>query len=135
MHFVPYIAILAAYALIYVPRVSVVASAMKTQPGGYNNADPRAQQATLDGAAKRAVNAHTNGFEAFAPFAAGVLACAGRVSNVELVASISIVFVVARTGYIWAYIKDKANLRSVLWNIGLLSTVALMVLAILGPTL
>ncbi|CAN5160936.1 MAPEG family protein [soil metagenome] len=132
MQHVPYIAILAAYALIYVPRMGPVAASMKTQPGGYNNADPRAQQATLEGAAKRAVHAHYNGFEAFAPFAAGILGCMQRVPNVTLIAIISIIFVVARAGYIWAYISDQAYVRSGLWSIGMLSTTTLMVLAIIG---
>ncbi len=135
MHYVPYIAILAAYALIYIPRMGPVAKSMSAQPGGYNNRDPRAQQAALEGAGKRALNAHHNGFETFAPFAVGVLACAQRVPNVTLVAIISIVFVVARIGYIMAYINDNAKLRSMLWGVNLLSTAALMVLAIIGPNL
>lgn len=132
MPYVPYVAILLAYALIYVPRMGPVAAAMKSQPGGYDNADPRAQQATLEGAAKRAFHAHSNGFEAFAPFAAGVLASTQRVASAPLIAVISSVFIVARAGYVWAYITDRASLRSVLWSIGLLSTAALMGLAIVG---
>src|SRR3569833_2464238 len=54
MHYVPYIAILAAYALIYIPRIGIVGRAMAAQPGGYNNADPRARRAARGGAPRRA---------------------------------------------------------------------------------
>ena len=43
-------------------------------PEGYNHREPRAQQQTIPiGPGARAVAAHYNGFEAFAPFAASVI--------------------------------------------------------------
>lgn len=137
MHYIPYLAILAAYALIYVPRIGVVGRAMHTQPGGYDNSDPRAQQARLEGAPKRALAAHQNAIEAFAPFAAGVLAAAQRVSpgRVDLIAYVCIAFVVVRSVYLWAYIANKPDLRSAMWSIGVAATAALMVFAILGTKL
>ena len=42
------------------------------QSGGYNNHNPRDQQADLEGWGKRALSAHLYGFEGFAPFAAAV---------------------------------------------------------------
>ncbi|MFT3698165.1 MAG: MAPEG family protein [Kofleriaceae bacterium] len=136
MEYVPWVALLWAFALIYIPRMGAVAAGMKAQPGGYDNSDPRAQQAQLTGAAKRAVAAHNNGIEAFPPFAVGVFAAVGRAHDkTTLIALICIIFMIARTAYIWAYINDKPSLRSSLWSLGLLCTTALLVLGIIGPKL
>ena len=137
MHYVPYLAILAAYALIYIPRIGVVGRAMAAQPGGYNNADPRAQQATLEGAPRRALGAHQNAIEAFGPFGVAVLAAMQRVSlpRVDLVGYVCIAFIAVRTVYVWAYVGDKPNLRSSMWSIGVAATGALMVFAVLGTRL
>ena len=131
MEYVPYIAILYAYALVYAPR-QIAGAEMKKLAGGYNNNDPRGQQAQLEGRGKRAIAAHHNSFEAFAPFAAGVLASVQRGVKLEYIAIACAVFAVARTGYIVAYINDKATLRSSLWTVGILATAALMILAIVG---
>lgn len=137
MHYIPYLAILAAYALIYIPRIGVVGKAMHAQPGGYDNSDPRAQQAKLEGAAKRALAAHQNAIEAFPAFAAGVLAACQRVAfaRVDLIAYVCIAFVVVRVIYLWAYIENKPTLRSAMWSIGVAATAALMVFAVLGTKL
>ncbi len=66
-------AIPAAWLLIYAPRVLVVI-ASKQQFGSLDNNHPREQQARLAGWGQRAQAAHDNSFEAFAPFAAAVLA-------------------------------------------------------------
>jgi uncharacterized MAPEG superfamily protein len=128
---VPYIAILAAFALIYLPR-QVVSAEMKKLEGGYDNSDPRAQQARLEGLGRRAMGAHNNAFEAFAPFAAGVLVAMQRGVNVHTVAYISIGFVVVRTLYMVFYLADKATLRSSMWGLGVGAIGALMVLAAIG---
>jgi uncharacterized MAPEG superfamily protein len=137
MAYVPYLAILAAYALIYLPRLLVVGRAMQAMPGGYDNADPRAQQQQLTGAGKRALNAHHNAIEAFPPFAAGVLAAAFRLpaSWAPVLAVMCVAFVAARTAYLFAYIKDKPSLRSSLWGLGVMVTSALLVFAVIGPKL
>lgn len=131
MHYVPYIAIMVAFALVYLPR-QIVGLEMKKLAGGYNNADPRGQQAQLDGLGKRALAAHQNSFEAFAPFAAGVLAAIQRQASVEVVAYVSIAFVVVRSGYIYAYLADRPTFRSTLWGFGIAATATLMGLAIAG---
>lgn len=131
MIYVPYCAILAAFLLIYVPR-QVVSGEMKKQEGGYNNNDPRAQQARLEGLGRRAMGAHQNAFEAFAPFAAGVLAALQRSPQRTAIVAICVAFVVVRTVYMIAYLADKATLRSGMWGLGMLAITALMVLAIVG---
>lgn len=133
MDYLPYISLAAAFALIYLPR-QIVSLEMKKLQGGYNNNEPRHQQAQLEGRGRRALAAHLNGFEAFAPFAAGVLAAAQRGVRVELVGAIAIAFVVARTVYVVAYLADRGTLRSTVWGVGMLCTSALLVLAIVGRT-
>lgn len=128
---VPYIAIAAALLLVYVPRILASRELMKA--GKYNNHAPREALATLEGFGKRAVAAHMNGLEAFPMFAIGVLAAAQRGANVDLVAYLSIGFVVARSLYIWAYLHDKASLRSGVWSLGMGAVTVLFVLAIIGP--
>jgi len=129
---VPYICLLYAFALIYVPRTGPVNVAMAKLPGGYNNADPRAQQALLEGRARRALNAHLNGFEAFAPFAAGLIVALGRSPHRDLVGYLAIAFCAARTAYVVAYLADKPTLRSAMWGVDMVAITALMVLAIVG---
>lgn len=129
---VPYACLLVAFALIYLPRF-VVGAEMKKQAGGYDNSDPRGQQAKLDGRGKRALGAHHNSIEAFGPFAVAVLACGQTGASLTAVAITCLVFVAARIGYILAYIADKAAVRSGLWGLGMLCTTALYVFALLGP--
>ena len=131
MEYVPYIAIALAFGLVYVPRL-IVSREMAKQEGGYDNSEPRAQQAKLDGLGRRALGAHQNGFEAFAPFAIGVLASIQRGGNVQASAYMSILFIVARSAYIYAYLANKPTLRSGMWTLGILATSVLMILAIIG---
>ena len=91
----------------------------------YDNRAPRDWEARLEGRARRAVFAHQNHFEAFAPFAAAVvIAHVARAPQlpVDVIAG---VFIVARVAYTWAYVSDRHYLRSLLWMAGLACVVAL----------
>ena len=131
MLYVPYAAMAAAFVLIHLPR-QLVSIEMSRLAGGYNNHDPRGQQQHLEGRGKRALGAHQNGFEAFAPFAAAVLAAMQRHARLDLIAYLSIAFVVFRSIYVAAYLADRATLRSSVWTLGLLATLGLFALAIGG---
>jgi uncharacterized MAPEG superfamily protein len=124
---VPYLCLLLAAMLIYVPRV-VVLRAQTKQPGGLDNNLPRAQQAKLEGLGARANGAHQNSFEAFAPFAAGVLACKAAGVDADEIAFLSMAFVAIRAAYIGLYLSDRASARSLTWLAGLLCTLALLAL-------
>jgi uncharacterized MAPEG superfamily protein len=128
---VPYVCLLVAVVLIYVPRF-VVGAEMKKQTGGYDNHEPRRQQAALDGRGRRALGAHHNGFETFAPFAAAVLAAVQRGVHVELVSALALGFIIARAVYVGCYVADRATVRSAMWTLGQLATAALFVLAIMA---
>ena len=130
MIYVPYSAILIAFVLIHLPR-AVVGAEMKKLAGGYDNNDPRGQQAKLEGRGRRALGAHQNGFEAFAPFAIAVLCCVQVGANLDGVVIACLAFVVARVVFVAAYLADKSTLRSSMWSLGMLATSALFVLAML----
>jgi uncharacterized MAPEG superfamily protein len=130
--YVPYVAILIAFALVHLPR-QLVSLEMRKLAGGYDNRDPRGQQQHLEGLGKRALGAHHNGFEAFAPFAVAILMCAQRGVNIDLVGWLAIGFVVVRTAYVAAYLADLSTLRSLLWALGMAATIALMIAAVVAP--
>ena len=69
----PYALVLASL-LVQIGSKGPVAAAQKATSGTYDNNNPREQQARLEGAGKRALAAHANGYEAIPPFAAGVVA-------------------------------------------------------------
>jgi uncharacterized MAPEG superfamily protein len=129
--YVPYVAILLAFLQIHIPR-QIVGSEMKKLAGGYDNHDPRGQQSQLAGRGRRALAAHQNGFEAFAPFAVAVLAAVQRGVRPEIVGGLAIGFIVVRTAYIAAYLGDRSALRSAMWTLGMLATVGLMGVATAG---
>jgi uncharacterized MAPEG superfamily protein len=132
MEIIPWISLLVAVALVYAPRWLVVTPAMLKSPGGYDNRNPREQQAKLEGAAKRAQAAHLNAFEAFPPFAAGVLACEFRHVAPDRVAYLCLAFLAARTLYAIFYVANIHQVRSLCWTIGFLCAGALLVLAVGG---
>ena len=115
-----------ALALIYVPRLIVVLAQSK-QPEGFDNSHPRMQQAKLTGWGARAQGAHQNGFEAFAPFAAGILACQISGQDVATTAWLGVAFVVVRAVYIAMYVANLATLRSLVWFVAFGIVVALLI--------
>jgi uncharacterized MAPEG superfamily protein len=124
---VPLACVGVAFLLIYAPRMVVMRAQAKL---GYDNHDPRAQQAKLEGAARRAHAAHNNSFEAFAPFAAAVLACEVRGASAKWTDILALAFVVLRTLYIFAYVGDKPSTRSSIWILGFGCVLGLFGLAI-----
>lgn len=131
MNAIPYIALLFAWVLIFVPRW-VASWEMKKVDGGYDNHEPRTTQLKLEGLGRRAIAAHNNGFEAFMPFAAGVIAAIERGITMRVVSGLSIAFIVVRVIYLAAYLDDRPTLRSSMWALGMLATGWLLFLAVLG---
>ena len=127
---VPFLCILAAFLVVLGSKIPV-AVAMARRPSGYDNHNPRDQQAALDGWGRRAVAAHLNGFEAFPPFAAAVLVAVLAGGDPLWTARLAVLFVAARVVYVALYILDLSTLRSVVWSLGFGATVALFVLPLL----
>ncbi|KGM54394.1 hypothetical protein N799_09600 [Lysobacter arseniciresistens ZS79] len=105
----------------------------KTGGSRFDNRDPRGWIARQDNPRTvRANAAQLNAFEAFAPFAAGVVLA--QLAGVEesLVALLAVAFVIARVLHGVAYLANLATLRSLIWAAGLACVVALLVLAALA---
>lgn len=97
----------------------------------YDNRDPRGWLARQDAPrVARANAAHLNSFEAFAPFAAGVLMAQLADVAHSTIAMLATAFVIARVAYGAAYLANAAMLRSLMWLAGFSAVVALLVLAI-----
>ncbi len=87
--------------------------------GGFDNHNPRQWLANLQGLPARAHAAQMNSFEALPLFIAGVLVAERMQAAQGTVDGLAIAFIAARVAYIGAYLADRANLRSLLWVLGL----------------
>lgn len=110
----PFVCVIAAFVLIWVPRM-FVAVAQGRRPEGYDNQNPRDQQSRLEGWGKRAQGAHMNSFEAFAPFAAAVFVAHLGGGDPGRSATLAIAFVALRIVYTALYIANLDKVRSVVW--------------------
>ncbi|RJS93321.1 MAPEG family protein [Salinisphaera sp. Q1T1-3] len=100
--------------------------------GLQSNHNPREWLESQTGAQKRAYWAQLNSFEAFPPFAAGVIIAAIAGGATAAINTLAIAFVVLRIVYGVCYITDRASLRSLFWFAATLCTVALFFVAALG---
>lgn len=95
-----------------------------------NNAQPRDFLAQTTGKAARAHAAQQNGHEIFAPYAATVIIAHATGEASQAVMNFwAAVFILSRMAFIWAYVQDKAMLRSLIWTAGFLAIVALFIAA------
>jgi len=81
-------------------------------PGGIDNANPRPQQAALEGLGARAVSAHKNAFEALPPFLAGVLTAHVLGADPTWSGALAAAWVGFRFVHGAAYLADIHALRS-----------------------
>ena len=123
----PFLCLLFAFILIYIPRL-VVAKAQIDMPEGLDNKTPRDQQTRLSPLGKRANGAHNNSFEAFAPFAAAVFVAHLGQANPQTSSILAGAFVAARVVYLGLYLGDLDKLRTMVWLTGFGLTIALFVL-------
>ena len=120
-------------AAAFVPYMSTyyfkfAGGGMKT----YDNHAPRAQAETLPPQRKRAHWAQLNGFEAFAPFAAGVIVAHLAGAAQSCIDALAVAFVALRVAYTVLYIQDKPTARSLVWFAGFLCVVGLFLVAAAG---
>lgn len=124
---IAYWCILIAATLPYI-WVSIGKSAVR----GYDNRDPRgwvAQQ--THPRTQRGNAAHLNAFEAFAPFAAGVLMAQAAGVDTGRITALAMIFIVCRVLHGVFYLADKHLLRSLAWTVGIGCVAALMIQAAL----
>lgn len=120
---IPFWCVSISALLIFVARVPVTRE-MKAQ--GYDNHNPRAQQAKLSGLGARAVAAHQNCWEAFTLFAVAVLMAHTTQTQGWLIDLLAILFVITRVLYLFLYWNDKSSPRSLVWLVGLICTFLIM---------
>jgi uncharacterized MAPEG superfamily protein len=95
----------------------------KFNGAGFDNARPRVYLAAVQGWRQRANWAQQNAWEAFAPFAAGVLVATQvgvAQSTIDMLAG---AFMLTRILHGVFYITDQPTLRSLVYILGLLCTV------------
>lgn len=92
--------------------------------GGFDNHNPRGWLADLQGWQARAHAAQLNSFEALPLFIAGVLVAQHHHADQQTVNVLAAAFIALRIGFIFAYLIDQANVRSVLWSLGLACCIA-----------
>lgn len=96
--------------------------------GKADNKNPRLQYAQATGAASRAFAAQQNAWEALILLAAALLAASiAGVPQAEL-ATVAIVFVVARVLHAVFYLADKDMLRSLAYLVALVSVIYIFVM-------
>lgn len=98
----------------------------------YNNRDPRGWVARQDNPrVQRAYAAHLNGFEAFAPFAAGVVMAQLAGVPAERIATLALAFVAFRIAHGLLYIGNQPLMRSTIWAAGYACVLGLLAMAAL----
>jgi uncharacterized MAPEG superfamily protein len=105
-------------------------SISKSAAKGYDNRDPRGWVAKqTQPRVQRGNAAHLNAFEAFAPFAAGVLMAQAAGVDPGRIMTLALAFIVCRVLHGVFYLTNLATLRSLSWLIGIGCVATLMVQA------
>lgn len=106
----------------------------KSAAPGYNNRNPRAWIAkqTDNYRMQRANAAHLNAFEAFAPFAAGVVMAQLAGVDPSRITWLAVAFIVFRVLHGILYVADAQLVRSLAWMGGFVCVVTLLVMAALN---
>jgi uncharacterized MAPEG superfamily protein len=91
----------------------------------YDNHQPRQWLAQQSGLRARANAAQANTFESLPFFYVAIVIALMFEAPEERVDVLAVTYLLARVAYIICYIQDWANLRSLVWTLGLVCTVAL----------
>lgn len=96
------------------------------QLGGYDNNNPRTQQSKLEGFGARASAAHQNSFEALLVFSTAAITAIATNNVTAMTENLAIAFVIARVVYHVLYLLDLAVFRSLVWFVGLISSLTIL---------
>lgn len=116
------------FVSIFIP-IGLVGYAKFSGNSRYDNHAPRDFLEKQSSAQKRAYWAQLNTYEAFPPFAIGVV-IAHQIGVEQFAINVaSIIFVLARLAYGVCYIKDLATARSIIFGIGFVAMASLYIMA------
>ena len=118
-----------AYWMVLAAAFLPYAATAYAKQGSADNHTPRLYAETLTGARRRADWAQRNHFEAFPTFAAGVIIASIAGAPHIVVNWLAGVFVALRVLYTFAYITDRATLRTILFILGSVCVLGLFVAA------
>lgn len=94
----------------------------------YDNRNPRDWLSRREGYRARAYAAQQNSWEALILFTAGLAAAFMGGADPAAVATVAIIFTIARIAYLACYLADLATLRSLVWLVGFGSCLCLIVM-------
>ena len=112
---------------IFIPLVLV--GYAKFGSKGYDNRRPREFMGKLEGRHKRAHYAQLNSYEAFPPFAAGVIIAHNAGALQAQVDLLAVSFVIFRVLYGICYVYDWPNWRSLVWVMAFACIIGLFVIS------
>jgi uncharacterized MAPEG superfamily protein len=119
---------IAYWCVLFAALLPIVWSGVaKVGGSGFDNARPRVYLAAVQGWRQRANWAQQNAWEAFAPFAAGVLVATQVGVAQSTIDTLALGFMTARVMHGALYVTDRATLRSLVYIVGLLCTVGLFI--------
>lgn len=118
-----------AYWMVLAAAFLPYAATAYAKRGSADNHTPRLYAETLTGARRRADWAQRNHFEAFPTFAAGVIIASIAGAPHMTIDWLAGIFVALRVIYTFAYITDRATLRSILFMLGSVCVLGLFVAA------
>lgn len=142
--FVPMATIPMAYVLAYLPHFIKVGIVIPLEADSYNNLTPRytnwndkPHKKWIVDLIKRLASSHENGLEAMIGFAPAVILCKiNKVQDVAAVKALCLRFIFVRFLFNLAYAlgqwKAISLLRTVVWGVGLQTTMQLYGQAIVG---
>ncbi len=107
----------------------LLSTAAKTGGRGFDNHQVRTYLEGLQGWRQRANWAQQNSYEAFPPFAAGVIIAQQAGADQGVVDTLAMLFILIRLVYAGMYIGNLATLRSLVWTLGFLCVVGLFIAA------
>lgn len=128
----PFYCLAVMLLLVVLTKTPVAIAQARSGSRGYDNRNPRTQQAELTGWGRRALAAHQNTFEALTIFTPAVLIAhlGGGPAIASQAATLALIHTGARVLYPIAYIADVHLARSLIWGVGFVSAVAMAFLPI-----
>ena len=115
-------------AVILMPYIWTITA--KSSKAKFDNNNPRAWLASLEGRGARAHAAQLNSFEAMPGFIGAVIIAHLAGAPQHQIDIIALNFVVLRLMYGYLYLIDQATLRSVIWALGVACVVAMFVISV-----